>query len=82
MKRVFYVISLIFFLVSCSTSRLTKVPMTEEMYQATKKNYLKKYTKNFINSIPEKDLNLLISDTLLVIYDTSKPLFSESKQNL
>jgi len=55
--------------------------MTEKMYQESrlekkqmrkvnKKNFLKNYTADFVNSIPEKDLNLLTVDTIVVVYDS------------
>ena len=44
--------------------------MTEEMYQAKKKNYLKKYTKKFVNSIPKKDIELITEDSITIVYDT------------
>jgi hypothetical protein len=40
------------------------------MYQATKKNYLKKYTKNFVNSIPKKDIELITKDSITINYGT------------
>ena len=55
---------------SCSTPKTFEVPMTEKMYQATKKNYLKRYTKKFVNSIPKKDIELITKDTINVVYDT------------
>jgi hypothetical protein len=56
--------------------------MTEKMYQENKliekqkklakhKDYLKNYTENFVNTIPEDDLKLIIKDTIIVIYDTT-----------
>lgn len=53
--------------------------MTEKMYQENKliekqkklvkhKDYLKNYTKKFVNSIPEDDLKLIIKDTIIVVY--------------
>jgi hypothetical protein len=47
--------------------------MTEKMYQATKKNYLKKYTKKFVNSIPKKDIVIITKDTIIITYDTFIP---------
>ena len=35
------------------------------------KDYLKNYTKNFINSISEKDLKLITKDTIIIVYDTT-----------
>lgn len=57
-------------LVSCSTTKNITPPMTEKMFQSSKKNYLKKYTKNFINSIPKEDISLMTKDTIIVVYDT------------
>ena len=67
---------------SCSSSKEFKVPMTEKMYQESKlekkqmrkinkKNYVKKFTRDFINSIPDDDLKLMTKDTLIVVYDTT-----------
>jgi len=41
------------------------------MRKAKKKNFLKKFTKDFINSIPDDDLKLMTKDTLIVVYDTT-----------
>ena len=55
---------------SCTTTKTFTPPMTEEMYQAKKKNYLKKYTKKFVNSIPKKDIELITEDSITIVYDT------------
>jgi hypothetical protein len=47
--------------------------MTEKMYQVTKKNYLKKYTKKFVNSIPKEDIVIITKDTIIIIYDKFIP---------
>lgn len=57
-------------LISCSTTKNITPPMTEKMFQSSKKNYLKKYTKNFINSIPKEDYSLITKDTIIIVYDT------------
>ena len=67
----FSLIAIIMLITSCSSSKEFKVPMTEKMYQSTKKDYLKNYTKNFVNSIPKNDLELITKDTILVVYDTT-----------
>jgi hypothetical protein len=59
----------IIFLVSCTTTKKFQIPMTDDMYQSTKKNYLKNYTEKFVNSIPNNDLKLTITDTILITYD-------------
>ena len=81
MNKLFSHIGIIFLLFSCSTSKEFQIPMTEKMYQerwlekkqmrkVNKKNFLKNYTADFVNSIPEKDLNLLAVDTIVVVYDS------------
>jgi hypothetical protein len=81
MNKLFSHIGIIFLLTSCSTSKEFQIPMTEKMYQESrlekkqmrkvnKKNFLKNYTADFVNSIPEKDLNLLTVDTIVVVYDS------------
>ena len=67
-KLIFFLSTLL--LVSCSSTNKFSVPLTEEMYQATKKNYLKKYTKNFVNSIPKKDIELITKDSITINYGT------------
>lgn len=71
MTKTIYFIGVILLMSSCSSSKTFKVPMTEKMYQSTKKDYLKNYTKNFVNSIPKNDLELITKDTILVVYDTT-----------
>jgi hypothetical protein len=81
MNKLFSHIGIIILLTSCSTSKEFQIPMTEKMYQESrlekkqmrkvnKKNFLKNYTADFVNSIPEKDLNLLTVDTIVVVYDS------------
>ena len=73
---------------SCSSSKEFKVPMTEKMYQESKlekkmskinKKKLKKYTRDFVNSIPDDDLKLMTKDTLIVVYDTTSVHFKQKK---
>lgn len=56
--------------------------MTEKMYKENEliekqkklvkhKDYLKNYTENFVNTIPEDDLKLIIKDTIIVVFDTT-----------
>lgn len=82
MKNIFTIILIIFIAISCASKKNFKVPVTEKMYQENKliekqkklvkhKDYLKNYTKNFVNSIPEEDLKLIIKDTIIVVYDTT-----------
>jgi hypothetical protein len=82
MTKTIYFIGVILLMCSCSTTKEFQVPMTEKMYQENKlkekqkklvndKNYLKNYTKNFVNSIPEKDIKLITKDTIIVVYDLS-----------
>jgi hypothetical protein len=82
MTKTIYFIGVILLMCSCSTTKEFQVPMTEKMYQENKlkekqnklvndKNYLKNYTKNFVNSIPEKDIKLITKDTIIVVYDTT-----------
>jgi hypothetical protein len=60
-------ILLIIIIPSCRTTRTVIPPMTEEMYQAKKKNYLKKYTKKFVNSIPKTDMELIMKDSIIIV---------------
>ena len=69
MNKIILILSIIL-VSSCTTTRTMIPPMTEEMYQATKKKYLKKYTKNFVNGIPKTDVKLMTKDTINIIYDT------------
>ena len=82
MKKIFSLIVITMLMTSCSSSKEFQVPMTEKMYQESKladkqkklvndKDYLKNYTKNFVNSIPEKDIKLITKDTIIVVYDTT-----------
>jgi hypothetical protein len=82
MKKIFLLISIIILMTSCVSSKEFQVPMTEKMYQENKlkekqkklvndKDYLKNYTKNFVNSIPDEDLKLMTKDTIIVVYDTT-----------
>jgi len=70
-KLIFFLLTLL--LVSCSSTKKFSVPMTEKMYQVTKKNYLKKYTKKFVNSIPKEDIVIITKDTIIIIYDKFIP---------
>lgn len=82
MNKLFSIFAITMLMTSCSSSKEFKVPMTEKMYQeskleaklirkAKKKNFLKKFTRDFVNSIPDDDLKLMIKDTLIVVYDTT-----------
>jgi hypothetical protein len=71
MTKTIYFIGVIFLMCSCSSSKNFQVPMTEKMYQTTKKDYLKNYTKSFVNSIPKKDIELMTRDTIVIVYDTT-----------
>lgn len=82
MKNIFTFILIIFIAISCTSTKIFKVPMTEKMYQENiliekqkklvkHKDYLKNYTKKFVNSIPEDDIKLIIKDTIIVVYDTT-----------
>ena len=82
MTKTIYFIGVILLMCSCSTTKEFQVPMTEKMYQENKlkekqkklvndKDYLKNYTKNFVNSIPDEDLKLITKDTIIVVYDTT-----------
>lgn len=62
------IIALLF--VSCSTQKTLNQQLNKEMKLVSKKNYLKKYTKRFINSIPSEDIELLTKDTIVITYDT------------
>ena len=41
------------------------------MRKINRKNYVKNYTRDFLNSIPEDDLKLMTKDTIIVVYDTT-----------
>ena len=78
MKKLFSLIAIIMLMTSCASSKEFQVPMTEKMYQESKlekktnkKNFLKKFTSNFVNSIPDEDLKLMNKDTIIVVYDTT-----------
>jgi hypothetical protein len=82
MTKTIYFIGVILLMLSCSTTKEFQVPMTEKMYQENKlkekqkklvndKDYLKNYTKKFVNSIPDEDLKLITKDTIIVVYDTT-----------
>ena len=88
MNKLFSIIAIIMLITSCSSSKEFKVPMTEKMYQESKlekkmtkinKKKLKKYTRDFVNSIPEDDLILMTKDTLIVVYDTTSVHFKQKK---
>ncbi len=77
-------------LTSCVSTKEFQVPMTEKMYQeskleaklirkAKKKNYVKKFTRDFVNSIPDDDLKLMTKDTIIVVYDTTSVLDKNKK---
>jgi len=71
MTKTIYFIGVIFLICSCSTTKEFQIPMTEKMYQSTKKNYLKNYTKNFVNSISKNDIELMTKDSIVILYDTT-----------
>lgn len=75
MTKTIYFIGVILLMCSCSTTKEFQVPMTEKMYQENKlvndKDYLKNYTKKFVNSIPDEDLKLITKDTIIIVYDTT-----------
>ncbi len=71
MTKTIYFIGVIFLICSCSATKEFQIPMTEKMYQATKKNYLKNYTKNFVNSISKNDIELITKDSIVILYDTT-----------
>ena len=88
MNKLFSLIAIIMLITSCSSSKEFKVPMTEKMYQESKlekkmtkinKKKLKKYTRDFVNSIPDDDLILMTKDTLIVVYDTTSVHFKQKK---
>ena len=90
MNKLFSLIAIIMLITSCSSSKEFKVPMTEKMYQESKlekkqmrkinkKNYLKKFTRDFVNSIPDDDLKLMTKDTLIVVYDTTSVHVKQKK---
>ena len=88
MNKLFSIIAIIMLITSCSSSKEFKVPMTEKMYQESKlekkmtkinKKKLKKYTRDFVNSIPDDDLILMTKDTLIVVYDTTSVHFKQKK---
>ncbi len=88
MNKLFSLIAIIMLITSCSSSKEFKVPMTEKMYQESKlekkmskinKKKLKKYTRDFVNSIPDDDLKLMTKDTLIVVYDTTSVHFKQKK---
>lgn len=66
-------IFLLVLLESCNTRKKNIItPMTEKMYQVSKKNYLKKYTRKFLKTIPKRDMELITRDSIQIIYDTIK----------
>ena len=82
MNKLFSIFAITMLMTSCSSSKEFKVPMTEKLYQESKleaklirkskkKNFLKKFTRDFVNSIPDDDLKLMTKDTLIVVYDTT-----------
>jgi hypothetical protein len=90
MNKLFSLIAIIMLITSCSSSKEFKVPMNEKMYQESKlekkqmrkinkKNSLKKFTRDFVNSIPDDDLRLMTKDTLIVVYDTTSVHVKQKK---
>lgn len=90
MNKLFSLITFIMLLTSCVSTKEFQVPMTEKMYQeskleaklirkAKKKNYVKKFTRDFVNSIPDDDLKLMTKDTIIVVYDTTSVLDKNKK---
>lgn len=58
-------------IVSCSVNKYT-LPEPDKMIPVHNEHFLKNYTKEYLNTIPVDDLNLITKDTIIIIYKTTE----------